>query len=368
MTIDLIVFYSMGGLLLVTTAVTLYNYATAPRILNRSHTLTRKPFVSVLLPARNEEKTIAATLHALLGQTYPDYEVIVLDDLSEDNTFALAEGVVQTTEKIRLVRGKPLPPGWVGKNWACFQLAAYARGEAYLFIDADVHLSAHALEAALHAMFEHSVVMLSCFPAQKIGSAGAWLVVPLMNWLLLSFLPLRAVAAHPSPSLVAANGQFILCNKEPYHAIGGHRAVADRVVEDLELARRFKRCGYRIMTAVSGDAVTCRMYGGFIDAFKGFSKNFFPGFNLPPLSFLIMLTALTAVFLAPFILAIFRSYYLWLILIIATGRVIVSRISSQNALINAILHPLQMICMVLIGINSLSWTLRGKTVWKGRNI
>jgi chlorobactene glucosyltransferase len=368
MTLDLIAFYSIGGVLLITTTIIVYNYCTAPRILNQSYTLVQKPLVSILVPARNEEKNITETLLALLQQSYTNYEVIVLDDQSEDNTFRRAEEIARTTEKVTLLRGKPLPAGWLGKNWACFQLAQYARGEVYLFIDADVHLSTHALEAALHTMHKHKVVMLSCFPAQKIGSLGALLVVPLMNWLLLSFLPLRLVTASSYPSLAAANGQFMLCSKKPYDEIGGHEALADQVVEDMEMARRFKRLNYPIMAALSYGALTCRMYGGFIDAFKGFSKNFFPGFNLSPPIFLCILTALIMVFFTPFIFVIFRVYYLWLILIIFTGRVIVSRISLQNPLANVMLHPLQMLCMVLIGANSLYWTVTGKTVWKGRTI
>jgi chlorobactene glucosyltransferase len=368
MTLALIAFYSIGGLLLITTTITVYNFCTAPRIRNQSHPLAQKPLVSILVPARNEEKNIAETLRALLEQSYANFEVIVLDDHSEDDTFQLAEEIARTTERVTLVRGKPLPAGWVGKNWACLQLTGYARGEVYLFMDADVHLSNRALEAALYTMHEHKVVMLSCFPTQNIGVTGAWLVVPLMNWLLLSLLPLTLVTATSYSSLTAANGQFILCNKKPYDDIGGHKALADKVVEDTELARRFKRNNYRIMTAVSYDALTCRMYGGFIDAFKGFSKNFFPGFNVSPLIFLCILTGLIMVFFTPFIFVIFRVYYLWLILLIIIGRVIVSRISSQNALINVILHPFQMLCMVLVGANSLYWTLTGKTVWKGRNI
>ena len=368
MNLYLIAFYSIGGLLLITTTITVYNFCTAPRIRNQSYPLVQKPLISILIPARNEEKNIAETLRALLQQSYTNYEVILLDDHSEDDTYELAEEIAGTTEKVTLVRGKPLPPGWLGKNWACFQLTEYARGEVYLFIDADVHLSNRALEAALHTMHEHTVVMLSCFPTQNIGSTGAWLIVPLMNWLLLSLLPLKLVTASSYPSLAAANGQFMLCSKKPYDAIGGHEAVADQVVEDMELARRFKRSNYPIMTAVSYGALNCRMYGGFIDAFKGFSKNFFPGFSVSPLIFLCILTGLITVFFTPFIFVIFRAYYLWLVLLIIIGRVIVSRISSQNPLINVILHPLQMLCMVLTGANSLYWTLTGKTVWKGRNI
>lgn len=368
MTLDLIAFYTIGGVLLITTTMTIYNYCTVPRIRNQACPPAPKPLVSILVPARNEGKQIAGTLRALLAQSYPHWEVIVLDDQSEDDTFKRVEEIARTSEKLTLVSGKPLPPGWVGKNWACFQLAQYARGDLYLFIDADVQLKDRALEAALHTMDTHKVAMLSCFPAQKIGATGAWLVVPLMNWLLLSLLPLRLVTRSAHPSLAAANGQFILCRKKPYQEIGGHEALAGQVVEDMEMARRLKRHGHSIMAAVSCDALTCRMYGGFIEAFKGFSKNFFPGCTVSPPTFVCLLLGLTTVFLAPFILVLFYPYFLWLLPIIAGGRIIVSAISSQNPFINVILHPLQMICMVLIGANSLYWTLTGKTVWKGRQI
>jgi len=368
MIVNPIIFYAIGGIVLISTLVIIYNSFTAPKIINRKYDLLKKPHVSILIPARNEEDNITALLHSIIQQSYSNYDLFVLDDQSEDRTSGVVEALSTKNQKINLIRGKPLPEGWVGKNWACFQLANHARGELLLFLDADVRLSPNALEAALYQMQKNNVVMLSCFPTQKINSLGEWLIVPLMNWLLLSLLPLKTVVSLPYKSFTAVNGQFILCEKRAYNSIGGHEAVFDRVVEDMEIARKIKVGGYRVMAALGQDAITCRMYSGLIDSLKGFSKNFYLGFNVSPLTFLCILTALMLVFFMPFIFSTFNSQYIGLILIILLGRLFVSLLSRQNPLINIILHPLQMVAMFSIGVNSLYWTLKGKTVWKGRTI
>ncbi len=362
-----IIIYAIGGILFLSTAVIVYNCFTAPKIINRRYELQKKPLVSILIPARNEEDTIAELLHSTLQQSYSHYELFVMDDQSDDQTCSVVEALSQKNQKINLLRGKPLPEGWVGKNWACSQLAQQARGEVLLFLDADVRLSSHALEAALYHMQTNEVVMLSCFPTQKIGSLGEWLIVPLMNWLLLSMLPLKVVI-FSYKSLTAVNGQFILFDKSAYNALGGHKAVFDQVVEDMEIARKFKEDKYRIMTLLGHDSITCTMYNGFREAYRGFSKNFYPGFNVAPLTFMCILAVLMLVFFVPFILVFFNGHFIWLILIMLLGRSLVSLLSRQNPLINVLLHPLQMIAMFTIGVNSLYWTLNGKGVWKGRKI
>ena len=368
MIVNPITFYAIGGIVFISTLVIIYNCYTAPKVINRKYDLPKKPHVSILIPARNEEDNITPLLHSIIQQSYSNYDLFVLDDQSEDRTSGVVEALSTKNRKINLIKGKPLPEGWVGKNWACFQLANHARGELLLFLDADVRLSPNALEAALYQMQKNNVVMLSCFPTQKINSLGEWLIVPLMNWLLLSLLPLKTVVSLPYKSFTAVNGQFILCEKRAYNSIGGHEAVFDRVVEDMEIARTFKVGGYRVMTALGQDAITCRMYSGLIDSLKGFSKNFYLGFNVSPLIFLCILTALMIVFFAPLIFSIYRSHFMWVVFMVLLGRLFVSLLSLQNPFINILLHPLQMVAMFIIGVNSLYWTLKGKTVWKGRNI
>ena len=360
--------YSVGCVLCLSFGVIVYNFFTATKLVNQDYPLKQKPLVSILIPARNEEDTITGLLNAIDQQSYSNYELFVLDDQSEDNTAGVVEELALENPKITLLRGKPLPEDWLGKNWACFQLAQNARGEMLLFVDADVRLSGNAVEAALYHMEKNNVVMLSCFPTQTIDSFGEWVVVPLMNWLVLSFLPLRTVTRFHHQSLTAANGQFILFEKQPYNDIGGHRAVFDQVVEDMELARRFKKKKYRIMTVLGNDAIYCCMYQGLVESIKGFSKNFYLGFNVSSPIFCAILVFLMLVFFGPFILITINTNFIYCILLILVGRLLVSLLSKQNPLLNICLHPLQMIAMFLVGVNSLYWTLKGKTVWKGRSI
>jgi chlorobactene glucosyltransferase len=363
-----ILFYFVGCILCLSFVVVVYNYFTATKLVNQHYSLKQNPLISILIPARNEEDTIAGLLHSILKQSYANYELFVLDDQSEDNTVGVVEELGLKNPKLTLLRGKSLPGGWLGKNWACFQLAQHARGEMLLFLDADVRLSVNALEAALYHMQKNRVAMLSCFPTQKMDSIGEWIVVPVMNWLVLSCLPLRTVTRYSYKSLTAANGQFIICDRKAYNDIGGHRAVFDKVVEDMEIARLFKKGKYRIMTVLGSEAIKCSMYKGFVESIKGFSKNFYLGFNVSPPIFFGILSLLMLVFFGPFILIALDRNFIYCILLIILGRLLVSLLSKQNPLFNIVLHPLQLIAMFLVGVNSLYWNLKGKTVWKGRTI
>ena len=210
--------------------------------------------------------------------------------------------------------------------------------------------------------------MLSCFPTQRINSIGEWLVVPLMNWLLLTFLPLRFVYTNSRPSFVSANGQLLMIDKKRYLSIGGHSAVQNQLVEDMEIARILKKNNHKIITALGGDAVYCRMYKGFKSSIEGFAKNFYPGFNITPLRFIIMLGIFEVVFFLPVILSIINYSFLWIVVIIAAGRFILSMNSRQNPVLNVLLHPVQMIVMLYVGIISLR-KIRSKGIeWKGRKV
>jgi chlorobactene glucosyltransferase len=187
-----------------------------------------------------------------------------------------------------------------------------------------------------------------------------------MNWLLLTFLPLRLVYLSPWLSFVAANGQFMLFQRYAYNAIGGHVAVADRLVEDMELARAVKLKGLRVMTVLGGEGIFCRMYDSFRGALAGFTKNFYPGFNVNPAAFVLMLLFFFSVFLAPVIMTIWDARYAACIVLLASQRIMLSVLGRQNAAWNVLLHPFQMCVMLVTGIVSI-WKTKHKTViWKGR--
>jgi len=354
--------------LIITSLVILYNYFTAPVIGKNREQSRNDEFISILIPARNEEHNIPKLLQSLVSQSHTNFEIIVLDDHSEDNTAGIVQEFAAGNSKIKLVSGKELPSGWLGKNWACNQLAEYARANILIFIDSDVVLSPNAIQNALNMLKANDLGMLSSFPTQIIPSIGSYLVTPLMNWLLLTFLPLRQVFASKRGSLVAANGQFIVFKKEAYETIGGHVSVADNVVEDMELARLIKTSGLRIMTALGGSEIMCRMYSTFSEAADGFAKNFYPGFKIPVPFFLIMILAFIFMYLIPFVLMFFYPVFLIAAALIFFQRLLLSDLSLQNKLLNLLLHPAQMTVMTFVAYRSVIFSIRKKTVWKGRNL
>lgn len=348
--------------------VIIYNYYSAPQIINKAFPQVVNEYLSILIPARNEENNIGKCLESILSQSYNNFEIIVLDDESTDSTSAIVEQYALKDERIKLVKGNPLPKDWLGKNWACYQLAGRANGNMLLFVDADIRLAENAVASALGIFKKNNVKMLSVFPTQKIKSFGSHLITPLMNWLLLTFLPLKKVYDSKNKSFVAANGQFILFDKNVYSEIGGHKIVKAEVVEDMELARIVKSKDYRIITALGGNSIFCEMYSSLKDSFIGFSKNFFPGFKINPFVFLVMISFFLIIFLLPVALVFFDIRFVIVIVVLILQRAVLSKMSSQNILINIILHPLQMIFMFLIGINSVTGTLTKSLKWKDRKI
>ena len=348
--------------------VVLSNLMFAPRIKRGKRKSGSCPAVSVLVPARNEENAIRACLESILGQTYDNFTVTVLDDESTDATGAILRQMAEKEPGLKIIQGRPLPLGWTGKNRACDQLARSAEGDLLLFIDSDCLLAEWAIEASVYRMERHGLDLLSCFPTQILSSWQERLIVPLMDWLLLAFLPLRLVYSSPWRPFVAANGQFMLFRKKAYLDTGGHSGVRDRVVEDMELARKIRGSRMRMMTALGGRGVYCRMYDSFSASFQGFSKNFYPGFNTGPAAFIMMLLFFEAAFLLPFLIALADPYFAVIAGTVLLQRMLLSVTDRQNPLINALLHPVHMAVLLVTGINSLIQTRRGTLTWKGRKL
>jgi glycosyltransferase involved in cell wall biosynthesis len=227
-----------------------------------------RPRVSLLVPARDEEARLPDLLPGLLEQ--PADEILILDDCSTDGT----AGVVRACQdpRLRLLTGTPPPPGWIGKTWACHQLAAVASGEILVFCDADVVLADDALDAIWSEMRRQRADVFSVFPRQVTGTIGERLLVPLIDETLLGFLPHRLLSL-PVASAATANGQLLAFERAAYDRIGGHRAVFDRIVEDVAIARRARRLGLRLGLALGGDVVQARMYQGYASTVAGLGKS-----------------------------------------------------------------------------------------------
>lgn len=345
--------------------ISFINLISAPRLTLKQNFSMRQELVSILIPARNEEKNITDCINKCLDQSYPNKEIIVLNDNSTDSTKELLQ---KFSNHIKIIDGAELPEGWLGKNWACHQLSLQAKGKYFLFIDADVRLNEKAVEAAINEINLSETGMLSVFPTQQIKSFSEWLIVPLMNWLLLGLLPLALVYKSKHKSFVAANGQFMLWRKDTYHSIGGHSAVKAKIVEDMEFARLCKLNGIKIKTLLGNELVFCRMYSNLGEAMNGFSKNFFPGFNINSFSFLIFVLLISIASVYPFFAWNNFANSSILLIEVVLSRIFISLISKQNILINIFLHPVQMIFVLVVGFISVYKTHNKKLEWKERKI
>lgn len=349
-------------------SIILYNFFTAYRLTTKSALNKHEPFLSVLIPARNEENNIGHCLDCLVNSSYKNLEIKVLDDASTDQTFKIISEFQKKYPNIELITGEPLPSDWLGKNWACYQLSKVAHGDLLLFLDADVRITNQAINSSVHTFLDKKVKMLSVFPTQIIKSFGEWLVVPLMDWLLLTFLPLKKIYTSTKTSLAAANGQFLMFDRKMYFKLGGHQAVCHKIVEDMEFVRIFKSSGAKVITLLGNDLVKCRMYVSLRSAVRGFTKNFFSGFNTTIATFIMILLLLSLIFILPIFIVLFENSYILIVILIISQIVFTSLLSRQNILLRIVLFFPQMILLLFIGVKSLIAFKERTIEWKDRII
>lgn len=347
--------------------IIVYNLFTAPRLSKNKFKLFASK-VSILIPARNEEYNIENCLKHVADQSYKNLEIIVLDDFSNDKTFSKAIKMSVNDERIKVIKGKKLPDGWMGKNWACMQLSRNSSGDYLIFVDADVTLEKDAIESTIFKMDNLKTDMLSVFPKQVMVTFGEKVTVAFLNWLLLSFLPLIKVYSSKRDFYTAANGQFMLWKRKVYFETGGHESVKNKVVEDIELSRLLKKNGYKIITLLGDDLVSCRMYRGFKEALSGFIKNFFPASRITSLRFISILFVLVFAYIFPLIYMFDNILYISIGGIITLQVVLVSLLSRQNVLFNTLLFPLLLLVMFYIGLRSVYAVKSGNVFWKDRKL
>jgi chlorobactene glucosyltransferase len=325
------------------------------------------PRVSILIPARDEEATIGKLLANLRFQNYPDFEVIVCNDHSSDNTGEILNWFAGEDERIHWFLGEKLHGDWLGKNFACHQLAMKAKGKYMIFLDADVELSADAISKAVAFFQEKQLSLLSVFPQQKMETLAERLTVPVMNWILQSLLLLILVQKTRFPSLSAANGQFMMFDADNYRSNQWHSKVKNQNVEDIRLARMIKDSGLKMAVLLGNDDIYCRMYHTVGEAILGFSRNmheYFGGLRL------VMLAYWVLVFPGPFIVfaALGVNFLGLFVVLVVANRLMVSVASRQSVFWTVILHPIQMLGFTAIVFYNLFRRIRKETVWKGRRI
>jgi hypothetical protein len=237
--------------------------------------------ISILIPARNEEGQIADAVECALGSRGCDVEVLVADDGSTDHTADIVRAIAARDPRVRLLAVPPLPEGWTGKVHACHHLAEAARGSHLLFVDADVRVAPHAAAAMAGHLERTGSGLVSAVPRQVTRTMGEVLTVPMINFLLLGYLPISTMRRLPRPSLGAACGQLMMAEREAYRAAGGHAAIRSLIHDGIQLARRFREADHMTDMVAGADLASCRMYRSFDEAWAGFAKNAHEGMATP---------------------------------------------------------------------------------------
>jgi chlorobactene glucosyltransferase len=288
-----IISWGLMAMLLLRFGVVMVNWASPIHLKSKMVMPVKEsyPMVSILIPARNEVHNLPALLTDIKYLDYPNLQVVVCNDHSTDATDKVLQNFAGELPTLQYFDSEPLPEGWMGKNFACHQLANRASGDWLLFLDADVRLQRDALFKAVNFALRKRVSLLSIFPQQIMKSKGERQTVPVMNWILLTMLPLLAVRMAWFSSLSAANGQFMLFEAAAYKRFKWHNLVWNQNVDDIAIARAMKRHKQSIAVLTGNDDVLCRMYSSKEEAIQGFSRNihhFFGGHRLWMILFVLV--------------------------------------------------------------------------------
>ena len=259
--------------------------------------------VSVLIPARNEERSIAAAVNSVLTSRGIDFEVIVLDDASIDRTAEIVEAIAARDPRVSIQGAPPLPAGWNGKQHACCVLASLARYDTFCFLDADVRLAPDALARMSGFLNDSRSDLVSGFPFQETESFLEWLLLPLIHFVLLAYLPLAGMRWFPRvPGFAAGCGQFVMVRREAYQRSGGHSNIRTTMHDGLLLPQLLRKHGFRTDIADISQLATCRMYRNASEVWSGLAKNATEGIAAPSriliFSFLLLFGQIAPLLLA----------------------------------------------------------------------
>lgn len=264
--------------------------------------LNENPLVSIIIPARNEERNIKKCLNAILKQNYKNIEIIVCDDDSKDKTSQIVENYMKKDNRIKLVKINFLPEGWTGKNYACHKGFEISNGEYLIFTDADtVFTNNKTIEYAISKMKEKDLSLLSLIP--KIEAISFWekIFMPLWSFAFITFLPLKLLYSSRDKRLSFAIGPFLMFDRNFYEKMGGHERIKDEIVDDVYLARTTKENGGKIALLNGKDFIKVRFYNNFEEMKKGTIKSIFGAFFYSYKYMFLFLFGAFVIFLLPFV-------------------------------------------------------------------
>jgi len=341
----------------------------------RSEQAGRPQALSVLIPARNEERNIRATLEAALANRGCEFEVVVLDDHSTDATARIVREFAERDPRVRLEQAPALPAGWCGKQHACHLLGGLARNPLLVFIDADVRLAPDALARMAGFMEARPrVALASGVPHQELGTFSERLLLPLIHFVLLGYLPMAFMRWTKMAGFSAGCGQLFIARAEAYRATGGHANIRTTLHDGVKLPRLFRRAGFWTDLFDATDVATCRMYQTNDETWRGLGKNATEGLGAPgtiaPMTILLLggqALPLLVLMLAPLlnsnvlVMAIMATALAYLPRLVAAWR-------FRQPPGSALLHPLGVLALLAIQWHALVRQLAGKPAeWKGRS-
>lgn len=340
------------------------------------------PFVSLVIPARNEARNIARCVSSACASRYPHLEIIVVDDHSTDDTAAIVRAVAEGDPRVRVVTPDPLPDGWFGKQWACTAGARAARGVTLGFMDADTWQAPDLIPRIVNTMRARGSDLLTVAGTQEMGGFWERLLQPQVFTVLLArYGGTEVVNGSRHAVNKIANGQCLFVRRDAYVALGGHAAVRDKVAEDLALAQRFFVSGHRTTMVLGLEQLRTRMYSSLRELVAGWGKNIYAGGRdampfgaagriLFPIGLLIpsLVGVLPAVILVLAALGVVSGGALWWAAIVGGANLLwwiaVYALLGLSPLY-ALLHPLGALVLLYISLRAV---LHGNQVhWKGRS-
>jgi len=346
-------------------ARTIFNLRLLPK-LTAGQAPSPVPRVSVIVPARNEERVIERTVRALLAQDYPALEVIIVDDRSTDMTPQLLESIHDS--RLIVVHGDEKPAGWLGKPWALHQGSLRATGELLLFVDADVIYEQGAITAAVAHLQRRNAAMISLLP--RFEMRGFWenAAMPQLAMTLFTYIPTWLGDRRQIGALAVGGGPGNLVYRREYDEAGGHVALRDAVVDDVSLARRLRKNGRRTETVRADDFVWLRMYHGAGEIIDGFTKNAFSVFGRNYVVAFATLAGTVIVHFLPYPFALFGNVYaIATVIVISLTRALLFRSLRYPMWSAILLHPFTTVIWFWIFLRSTWLTgVRRQLHWRGR--
>jgi glycosyltransferase involved in cell wall biosynthesis len=336
----------------------------------------KMPGISVLIPARDEAHGIEAAVASVLASEGVTFEVVVMDDSSTDGTGDLVAAMATRDPRVRLEQAPKLPSGWNGKQHACWSLAHVARYDLFCFMDADVRLEPEALTRMAAFLEATDSALVSGFPRQETGTWLEWLLLPLIHFVLLGFLPIDRMRKTTDPAFAAGCGQFLMVERGAYFATGGHAEIKATMHDGLLLPRLFRQHGMRTDLADITSLARCRMYRNAGQVWQGLAKNATEGIAVPvrilPISLVLAMGQIVP-YLLLFTLAAGRvvkpEVMVFVLVAVASAWLprVVAVFRFKQDWRGAVLHPIGIAVLLAIQWYSLARKLMGGSVsWKTR--